>query len=137
MSRPTISSYDSYWRVIENDWGERYLNEPTATEIDELVKLHRSRAVVRRNSRGGRAAAEHLIAAFRSIYTNAQRDGIPIDNPARQVAKPRRQLSPRHALTHDQVLQIGHVASTTGDDVELDSLLVGLHIETACRRAGP
>ncbi|WP_280385707.1 tyrosine-type recombinase/integrase [Nocardia wallacei] len=132
----TVHTYDPYWRVIEKAWGERYLNEPTATEIDELVKLHRARAVVRRNSRDGRGAAIHMVTAFRSIYNNALRDGIPTHNPARRATIPRRLPSPRHALTRDQVLQIGQIASTTGNDIELDSLLVRLHIESACRRSG-
>lgn len=29
-----------------------------------------------------------------------------------------------------------HIAATTGNDPVLDSLLVRLHIETACRRGG-
>ena len=136
LPQTTLHSYDTYWRVIETAWGDRYLDEPTATEIDELVKQQRSRAVTRRNSRGGRSAAQHMVAAFRSIYNHALRDGIPTPNPASLVAKPRPLRSPRFALTLDQVLQIGHVASTTGNDVELDSLIVRLHIETACRRSG-
>lgn len=132
----TVHSYNPYWRVIETAWGERHLDEPTATEIDELVRLHRSHAMARRNSRGGRGAAQHMVGAFRSIYSNAERDGIPTPNPARRVAKPRRVRSPRHALTRDQVLQLGHIASTTGNDIELDALIIRLHIETACRRSG-
>jgi integrase len=34
------------------------------------------------------------------------------------------------------VLQVGHIAATTGNDTELDSLIIRLHIETACRRSG-
>jgi integrase/recombinase XerC len=50
--------------------------------------------------------------------------------------KPRRLASARHALHDDQLQQINTVVATTGDDPELDSLLVRLHTETACRRGG-
>jgi hypothetical protein len=52
--------------------------------------------VPRRNSRGGRSAAEHLIAALRCMYKHAEEDGLinPADNPARKVDKPRRLLAP-------------------------------------------
>lgn len=133
-----VSTYGSYWSVIERAWPDRLLTSPTATEIDQLVRHHRSNAVVRRNFRGGRGAATNMISAIRCIYRHAEADRIlhPHDNPALQVKKPRRLPSTRHALDLDQVVDIGRVASTTGDDCELDSLIVRLHIETACRRGG-
>ena len=53
------------------------------------VKTH---VVARRNARGGRSAAEHLVAALRCLYRHAEDDGLitDADNPARKVAKPRR-----------------------------------------------
>lgn len=58
------------------------------------------------------------------------------DNPARKVAKPRRLPSTRRALPADRLAEINRVASTTGNDPALDTLLLRLHIETACRRRG-
>ena len=54
----------------------------------------------RRNSRGGRSAAEHLIAALRCLYKHAEEDGLinPAGNPARKVEKPRRLPSTRRAV---------------------------------------
>jgi hypothetical protein len=72
--------------------------------------------VPRRNSRGGRSAAEHLIAALRCLYKHAEDDGLinPADNPARKVEKPRRLPSTRRAVAdtrlarhHDRVLPAG------------------------------
>lgn len=60
----------------------------------------------------------------------------PSQNPAQKVAKPRRLHGSRHALTREQVIEIGQVAATTGNDTELDSLIIRIHIEAACRRAG-
>lgn len=133
--RTTTRNYSSYWRIFEDAWGDRTLDEPTATD---LVQRHRSRAVVRANSRGGRGAAANMVSALRCIYRHAELDGLisPADNPAQKIAKPRRLDSPRHALTRDQVIAIGEVASSTGNDTELDALIVRIHIEAACRRAG-
>ena len=92
----------------------------------------------RRNSRGGRSAAEHLIAALRCMYKHAEEDGLidPAGNPARKVEKPRRLPSTRRAVTDKRLAEINHAAATTGDDPELDTLLLRLHTETACRRGG-
>ncbi|MBF6331452.1 tyrosine-type recombinase/integrase [Nocardia transvalensis] len=134
----TLEVYGSYWRIIEMHWGERTLDEPDALEIEQLVNEHRTRAAVRCNSRGGYAAALNFISAFRCLYRHAEQDRLihPYDNPASHVAKPAQRPSARHALSREQVLELAHVASTTGNDCELDSLLVRLHIETACRRSG-
>lgn len=56
--------------------------------------------VARRNARGGRSAAEHLIAALRCLYRRAVADGhlTTADNPAAKVDKPRRLPSTRRAI---------------------------------------
>ncbi len=46
------------------EWGHRRVNEPTALEISKLAEQVRAGAVQRRNARGGRGAAEHLIGAL-------------------------------------------------------------------------
>jgi hypothetical protein len=53
-------------------WGDRRIDEPTPSEIRELVQHVRASVVPRRNSRGGRSAAEHLIAALRCMYKHAE-----------------------------------------------------------------
>jgi hypothetical protein len=60
----------------------------------------KTNVVARRNARGGRSAAEHLVAALRCLYRHAEDDGLigEADNPARKVAKPRRLPSTRRAL---------------------------------------
>ena len=92
----------------------------------------------RRNARGGRSAAEHLIAALRCMYRHAEDDGLidAADNPARKVDKPRRLPSTRRAVADTRLAEINQAAATTGDDPELDTLLLRLHTETACRRGG-
>jgi integrase len=92
----------------------------------------------RRNSRGGRSASEHQVAALRCLYKRAVADGIITEaaNPAAKVAKPGRLSSTRSALSDARIAELVEAASTTGNDPELDALIVRLHIETACRRGG-
>ena len=46
------------------------------------------------------------------------------------------QPSTRRAVAGKRLAEINHAAATTGDDPELDTLLLRLHTETACRRGG-
>ena len=84
-------AYSSYWNRVTDQWGSRCIDEPTPSEIRQLVQHARANVVPRRNSRGGCSAAEHLIAALRCMYKHAEEDGLidPVDNPARKVEKPR------------------------------------------------
>ncbi|MCO1575217.1 site-specific integrase [Crossiella sp. SN42] len=134
----TRRNYGTYWNRILTRWGHRRLDEPTPTEIELLAQEIRATALVRRNSRGGRSAAEHLIAALRCLFRHAETDGlIPTgSNPALKVPKPRRLPSTRCAVANDRLAEINHIAATTGNDPELDTLLLRLHTETACRRSG-
>ena len=120
------------------EWGHRRVNEPTALEISQLAEQVREGAVQRRNARGGRGAAEHLIGALRCMYGYLVADGIltQAENPAARAAKPRRLRSARMALPDSRLGELCRVASTTGNDPALDSLLLRLHMETACRRGG-
>jgi integrase/recombinase XerC len=131
-------AYGSYWNRVTDQWGSRRIDELTPSEIRQLVQHVRANVVPRRNSRGGRSAAEHLIAALRCMYKHAEEDRLidPADNPARKVEKPRRLPSTRRAVADRRLAEINHVAATTGDDPELDTLLLRLHTETACRRGG-
>lgn len=130
--------YDTYWERILHHWAARRLDEPTPSEIQQLAEQIRVQVVVRRNARGGRSATEHLISAIRCIYRHAENDGIikTVDNPALKVAKPRRLPSTRRAVPDTRLAEINHAAATTGNDPALDTLLLRLHTETACRRGG-
>jgi site-specific recombinase XerD len=134
----TLRAYRPYWKRVVEQWGGRRLEEPTPSEIKQLVAYVKANAVPRRNSRGGHHAAENLISALRCLYQRAVDDGLidEKDNPARKVAKPRRLPSTRRALDDTRLAEINQVAATTGDDPELDALILRLHTETACRRAG-
>jgi integrase/recombinase XerC len=128
--------YGTYWNRIRDRWGQRAIDEPTPSQIKQLCQDVRANVVVRRNARGGREAVEHLIAALRCLYRHAIDDGLVDENPALKVPKPRRLPGTRRAVPDTRLAEINHVAATTGDDPELDTLILRLHTETACRRGG-
>jgi site-specific recombinase XerD len=134
----TRRAYGSYWNRITGQWGSRRLDEPTPSEIRQLMAHIKTHVVPRRNARGGRSAEEHVVAALRCLYRRAEDDGLiaAADNPARKVAKPRRLPSTRRAVPDTRLAEINQAAAATGNDPELDTLLLRLHTETACRRAG-
>jgi integrase/recombinase XerC len=134
----TRRAYGSYWNRVVEQWGARHLDEPTPSDIRHLMTLVKAGAVQRRNGRGGRSSQEHLVAALRCLYRHAEDDGLigEKDNPARKVNKPRRLPSTRRAVADTRLAEINQVAATTGDDPELDALILRLHTETACRRGG-
>ena len=138
VSTGTRRAYGSYWNRVIEHWGARRLDEPTPSEIRHLMAYVKTHVVARRNARGGRSAEEHLVAALRCLYQRAVDDGLIAEagNPARKVAKPRRLPTTRRALPDTRLAQINEVAAATGDDPELDTLLLRLHTETACRRGG-
>jgi integrase/recombinase XerC len=128
----------SYWKKIVDQWGERRLDEPTPSGVKQLGEYIRATVLVRSNSRGGTSAVENFITALRCLYSQAVDDRLisEADNPASKVDKPRRLKSTRHAVPDARLAEINQVAATTGDDPALDTLLLRLHIETACRRGG-
>jgi len=138
VSAGTRRAYGSYWNRVLEHWGSSRLDEPRPSEIRQLMAYVKAHAVARRNARGGRSAEEHLVAALRCLYRRAVDDGLiaEADNPARKVAKPRRLPTTRRALPDTRLAEINEVAAATGDDPELDTLLLRLHTETACRRGG-
>jgi hypothetical protein len=99
VSDGTRRAYGSYWNRVVEQWGGRRLDEPTPSEIRQLMTYVKTHVVARRNARGGRSAEEHLVAALRCLYQRAVDDGLiaEADNPARKVAKPRRLPSTRRA----------------------------------------
>ncbi len=138
VSAGTRRVYGSYWNRVLDQWGHRRLDEPDPSDVKRLAEHVKTHVVARRNARGGRSATEHLIAALRCLYNHAIADGhlTEADNPARKVAKPRRLRGTRQAVPSTRLAEINQIAATTGDDPALDSLLLRLHTETACRRGG-
>jgi integrase len=138
VSAGTRRAYGSYWNRVVDQWDDRRLDEPTPSEIRQLMVYVKTHVVARRNARGGRSAEEHLVAALRCLYRRAIDDGLITEagNPAQKVAKPRRLPTTRRALPDTRLAEVNQIAAITGDDPELDTLILRLHTETACRRGG-
>jgi site-specific recombinase XerC len=138
VTKGTQRAYGTYWKRLVEHWGDRRIDAPSATEIEQLRNQIRASVVVRRNGRGGRSAVENFVSAVRCLYRRAVADGLirEADNPAAKVAKPRRLAGTRRALNPARLAEINEAAATSGDDPVLDCLLLRLHTETACRRGG-
>jgi integrase/recombinase XerC len=57
--------YGSYRNRVIEHWGTRRLDEPTPSEIRQLMAYVKTHVVAHRNARGGHSAEEHLVAALR------------------------------------------------------------------------
>src|SRR5256885_16938074 len=75
VSAGTRRAYGSYWNRVVEHWGDRRLDEPTPSEIRQLMAYVKTHVVQRRNARGGCSAQEHLVAALRCLYQRAVEDG--------------------------------------------------------------
>jgi integrase len=130
------TTYTPYWQRIAAVFGDRRLDEVTASDIATLMQRACDERVVRRNSRDGTSTREHMLRAVRAIYHQAEADDLITHraNPAARVPKPQRPDSTRRALTSDEIAAINTTVASTGNDAVLDSLLIRLHLETACRR---
>jgi integrase/recombinase XerC len=128
--------YSTYWNRVVEAWGPRLITSVSPLEISQLAQDIKANVTPRRNARGGQGAAEHLIGALRCMYNHAVADGIlsAAENPAARVPKPGRSPSARMALPDSRLSEIAVVAASTGNDPALDSLIMRLHMETACRR---
>ncbi|RDI45298.1 tyrosine-type recombinase/integrase [Nocardia mexicana] len=138
LSPGTLRTYSVHLTRLENEWGTHRLDEPSKTDLEQMARTVRAAARVNRASRGGSSAVEHFVGAARCVYRYAEGQGWirPADNPARAVAKPTRRASHRYAIPSHQLAEICHIAAHTGNDPDLDALILRLHIETACRRSG-
>jgi hypothetical protein len=59
VSAGTRRAYGSYWNRIVEHWGDRHLDEPTPSDIRQLMTWVKTQVVGRRNARGGRHLTGH------------------------------------------------------------------------------
>ncbi|WP_156959776.1 hypothetical protein [Nocardia sp. BMG51109] len=130
----TARTYGTHFDLMLREWPNRRLDEPTATELRDMAAAIQKTARTNRASRGGTSAAVHFVSAVRSVYKHAEDNGWigKAENPARKVPVPARNHSQRYAIPSHQIAQICEIAATTGNDPELDSLILRL-IHTAFR----
>jgi len=137
-SAGSLKAYDTYWKRLEAQWAARNLNEPTTIEFIQFGEWLKANRIVRRTDRGGDGTVENFVGAVRRLYSLARAAGH-IDerrDPSIALRKPDRPASLRRPLVHERLTALGEVAGSTGDDPELDALIIRLHSETACRRGG-
>jgi integrase len=134
----TLRTYNTHLTRLETEWSTRRLDEPSKADLEAMARTVQQTARTNRASRGGTCAVEHFVSAVRCVYRYAEAENWirRENNPARQTPKPTRHASQRHAIGSPQLADICESAATTGNDPELDSLILRLHIETACRRSG-
>ncbi|WP_327118829.1 site-specific integrase [Nocardia sp. NBC_01730] len=134
----TVVQYQSFLRRVAEAWPDRRIDEPTPTEFKSLIAEIVEMRQVRRNDVGGKGTARGVISALRKLYEFAVDDGYirSEDNPGKKLAMPSLPPSRRRALSRDQLVEINRAAAESGEDPELDTLILRLHTETACRRAG-
>ncbi|WP_433492459.1 tyrosine-type recombinase/integrase [Nocardia grenadensis] len=133
----TLRTYNTHFQHLLDRWATRRLDEPTPAELDAFAHEIVAAASTNRASRGGRGAGENFVAATRCLYRFAEGRWInAADNPARNLKKPARRPAQRFAIPAQQLTEICRVAATTGTDPNLDSLILRLVTETACRRGG-
>jgi len=134
-----LKAYGAHWKRAAIRFAGWALDDLAPSDILALQRyVVRVAAASPRASRGGRTAGQACVRAMRALYRLAEDDGLirRVDNPAAKVSIPRRLPSPRRALLTHELAAIHQVVQTTGNDVPLDSLLIRLHMETACRRGG-
>ncbi|WP_051792351.1 tyrosine-type recombinase/integrase [Amycolatopsis jejuensis] len=138
VSPSSENTWRHYWAVLVDERGGTRLDEPTASDLGTLANIVQQKAARRGNSRDGQGAKSTFVDAVRVLYNQAVYDKLieANANPAAHLKRPRRHRSLRRALSHRQLCDINHVATTTGNDPHLDALLIRLHTETACRRGG-
>ena len=56
VSPGTRRVYTSYWNRVVDAWGDRRIDEPVPSEIEQLRAQVQANVVARRNARGGRAS---------------------------------------------------------------------------------
>ena len=85
-------AYGSYWNRVTEQWGSRRIDQPTPSEIRQLVQHVRASVMPRRNSRrrAQRRRAPHRRAA---LHVQARRERRP-DQPGRQPRPESRETAP-------------------------------------------
>lgn len=137
-SAGSMKTYGPYWNRLEERWPNRPIVEPTHLELMQLAEELKANRVRRRNGRNGDGVVENFVGAVRRLYRLARDEGLITENqdPSRNLKKPDRPQSLRRPLESSRLTQLGEVAGSTGDDPELDQIIIRLHQETACRRGG-
>jgi integrase len=126
----------------------RTLASITAAEVKRAAQIRQCRAQVNgavlatnRRNRGrtaretdGQGAYAHVITAATNVFAKAFDEEKIAYNPLANLHVKRNIRRHGRALNESQLQELWDVVCTTGDDVELDMLIIWFMLETACRR---
>ncbi|GEA90111.1 hypothetical protein Q760_16125 [Cellulomonas cellasea DSM 20118] len=127
---------ESYWKKLGTRLGSRRLDEVKPSDIREFMNWCQENAVSRANGTNGTGAARNALSTARYVWKLAIEDGLVRTSPAADVAQVKRTPRLRPALDASELADLASVASESGDDPELDALLLRFHWETGARREG-
>lgn len=138
--------------IVWPGYGDRPLTDVTRSDMHVAINWVRCRALAEarrrdhaREKKGlpslnwtGDGAVETLIAATRHLYEFAADDGLVPrgQSPAAGIDKPGRPTTTPRTLTDEELDDLMLVCSATGNDPELDTLLLKFHLLTGARQEG-
>ena len=135
----TRRAYGSYWNRVIDHWGSRGIGrahavgDPAADGLRQDPRrgpAQRPRRAQRRRAPGRRAALP--VQARRGRRADQPR---PTTRPGRWTSRAACR-PPGGPSPDNRLAEINQAPATTGDDPELDTLLLRLHTETACFSRG-
>jgi integrase len=134
----TLKTYGPAWCRAAEFFAARAVDDLMPSDILAFHQNVINAARRHPTNKGGRCAGETALRAMRRLFRLAILDGFVCrdNDPAAAVALPRRLPSTRRALSRTEIANINQVVLSGGRDTELDTLLIRLHLETACRRGG-
>ncbi|WP_433522646.1 tyrosine-type recombinase/integrase [Nocardia pseudovaccinii] len=134
----TLRTYNTHLNWLETTWHNHPLDQISKADLDHRAHTIQTTSSAKPGARNGTSAREHFISTARCLYRYAEDNNWihPTRNPARHLAIPTRPPSQRQAIPSPQLTEICHITALTFNDPELDTLLLRLHTETACRRVG-
>lgn len=151
VPRPSLRTYASGLSLLARDFGDRDVQQVSVLELralrDEIEHTTGERIVVRARSTGrrlrsydsrsfGQGAASNFVMAARFFFRYAIDAGWAPSSPAEALVPPKRHPAVRRPLTSEELAEIWKVATTTGQDPQLDGHLLTFLRHTAARRSG-
>ena len=108
-------AYGSYWNRVTDQWGSRCIDEPTPSEIRQLVQHVRANVVPRGTPRRAqRRRAPHRRPALHVQARRGRRPAQPGRQPGTEGGQAPPPSSTRRAVADKRLAEINHAAATTG-----------------------
>lgn len=107
MKTVSAATYQIYWNVLIDKWGDLRLDQPAASEVAALALEVKQNAQSRKSSRGGHGAMRSFIHATKKLYAQAANDKLVSlqADPTANLKTSNRGSTGRHALSHRQLTE--------------------------------